>query len=203
MQSYHFTKNEMLDVSALFKSVKLSSSYTGTNYYHIVSDLLKETYLKRKYLKSYLNQIREDEYNSEEWERICEKHNIIDNNLLNLQIILSDLLIDDIEENIALNDNICIDIKQLLIEMPSDIGIGFIKEYIEMIERVEREVIYTGEDNSQLIEELNKLKNQLTIIFNEEVEIEKEWRKNISEILDAEHQREREIINSNNIVYNG
>lgn len=127
-------------------------------------------------------------------EHNVEVHGNSRGGLEKLKIALAELLADEAKGYKGIPSLIDldkpIDIKYLLFEMPSDIGIDFINEYLETIdfkiENLERNI----EKDDNTINQLKELSETLTSIRDEQVRSEREWERKLEE-LEKEIEKER------------
>lgn len=187
---------EAVDVSVLLQNVSNDLAF------QMVVNLFTETHKEIRELEEYFDYIWAEYANGVRWEYAVEKHKDSQAQLSNLEETLGDLLADQAKDWKGIPQLIGdkqIDIKFLLYEMPSDLGIDFINNYLEHI----NDVLYYFElekgspkddDERKRVEQcLKGLKDQLIAIRNDEANAEKEWEKEWAKIEIAEEEERREM----------
>lgn len=187
---------EAVDVSVLLKNVSNDLAF------QMVVNLFKTTHEEIRDLDEYFDYIWIEHGNGVRWEYAVEKHNDSQANLCDLEETLGDLLsaqAKDWKGIPQLIDDKQIDIKYLLYEMPSDLGIDFINNYLEHINDVlhhfelEKGSPKDDDERKHVEERLESLKDQLIAIRNDEANSEKEWEKEWAKIEIAEEEERREM----------
>lgn len=187
---------EAVDVSVLLKNVSNDLAF------QMVVNLFTETHTENRELDEYFDYIWIEHGNGVRWEYAVEKHNDSQAKLSDLEETLGDLLADQAKDWKGIPQligNKPIDIKYLLYEMPSDLGIDFIDNYLEHINDVlhhfelEKGSPKDDDERKRVEESLESLKDQLIAIRNDEANSEKEWEKELEKLREAEAQEQREI----------
>ena len=192
---------EALDVNVLFKNVSDDLAF------QMVVNLFTETHKEIKELQEYFDYIWTEYGNGVRWEHIVEKHNDSKSHLNDLEIVLGDLLSEQAKgwNGIPqLIGDMQIDIKYVLYEMPSDLGIDFINNYLEHINDIlnlyelEKGSPNDDDERKRAVKSLGDLQAKLIDIRNEEVNSEKEWQRLIEEIQEAEAKEHQEMMDELN-----
>ena len=186
---------EALDISVLLKSVSDDIAF------QMVVNLFTKAHEENRDLDDYFDYIWCEHGNGARWDYAVKMHNESQSHLNDLEVILGELLAAQAKNWKGIPQLIgekIIDIKYLLYEMPSDIGIDFINGYLEHIDYIlrhfERERGSKNDTEERKREEgyLANLQNILVAIredeANAEREFEKEWEK--VQIAEAEERRE-------------
>ena len=187
---------EAVDVSVLLKSVSDDLAF------QMVVNLFTEAHKEYYELEEYFDYIWIEHGNGVRWEYAVEKHNGSQAQLCDLEKTLGDLLADQAKDWKGIPQLIGdkqIDIKYLLYEMPSDLGIDFINNYLEHINDVlhhfelEKGSPKDDDERKRVEKRLEELEDQLIAIRNDEANSEKEWEKELEKLREAEAQEQREI----------
>ena len=187
---------EAVDVSVLLKSVSDDLAF------QMVVNLFTEAHKEYYELVEYFDYIWIEHGNGVRWEYAVEKHNGSQAQLCDLEKILGDLLADQAKDWKGIPQLIGdkqIDIKYLLYEMPSDLGIDFINNYLEHINDVlhhfelEKGSPKDDDERKRVEKRLEELEDQLIAIRNDEANSEKEWEKEWAKIEIAEEEERREM----------
>ena len=187
---------EAVDVSVLLKSVSDDLAF------QMVVNLFTEAHKEYYELVEYFDYIWIEHGNGVRWEYAVEKHNGSQAQLCDLEKTLGDLLADQAKDWKGIPQLIGdkqIDIKYLLYEMPSDLGIDFINNYLEHINDVlnlfelEKGSPKDDDERKRVEECIERLKDQLIAIRTDEANSEKEWEKELEKLHEAEAQEQREL----------
>ena len=187
---------EALDVSVLLKNLSNDMAF------QMVVNLFTETHKEIQGLEEYFDYIWVEHGNGARWEYAVEKHNDSQAQLCDLEETLGDLLAEQAKDWRGIPQLIGdrpIDIKYLLYEMPSDLGIDFINNYLEHIDDVlrhfelEKDSPNDNDERKCAVECLGKLQDQLIAIRNDEANSEKEWQKELEKLREAEDEERREL----------
>lgn len=187
---------EAVDVSVLLKSVSDDLAF------QMVVNLFTEAHKEFYELEEYFDYIWIEHGNGVRWEYAVEKHNGSQAQLCDLEKNLGGLLADQAKDWKGIPQligDMQIDIKYLLYEMPSDLGIDFINNYLEHINDVlhhfelEKGSPKDDDERKRVEKRLESLKDQLITIRNDEVNSEKEWEKEWEKICEAEEEERREM----------
>ena len=187
---------EAVDVSVLLKSVSDDLAF------QMVVNLFTEAHKEYYELVEYFDYIWIEHGNGVRWEYAVEKHNGSQAQLCDLEKTLGDLLADQAKDWKGIPQligNKPIDIKYLLYEMPSDLGIDFINNYLDHIGDVlhhfelEKGSPKDDDERKRVEKRLEELEDQLIAIRNDEANSEKEWEKELEKLREAEAQEQREI----------
>ena len=187
---------EAVDVSVLLKNVSNDLAF------QMVVNLFQTTHEEIRELDEYFDYIWIEHGNGVRWEYAVEKHNDSQANLCDLEETLGDLLSAQAKDWKGIQQLIGdkpIDIKYLLYEMPSDLGIDLINNYLEHIDDVlhhfelEKGSPKDDEERKNDASRLESLQDLLIAIRNDEVNSEKEWEKAVEKLREAEAQEQREI----------
>lgn len=187
---------EAVDVSVLLKSVSNDLAF------QMVVNLFTEAHKEYYELKEYFDYIWIEHGNGIRWEYAVDKHDASQPKLGDLEETLGKLLADQAKDWKGIPQLIGdkqIDIKYLLYEMPSDLGIDFINNYLEHINDVlhhfelEKGSPKDDDESKRAKQRLEGLKDQLIAIRNDEANSEKEWKKEWAKIEIAEEEERREI----------
>ena len=187
---------EAVDVSVLLKNVSNDLAF------QMVVNLFTETHKENRGLDEYFDYIWIEHGNGVRWEYAVEKHNDSQAKLSDLEETLGDLLADQAKDWKGIPQligNKPIDIKYLLYEMPSDLGIDFIDNYLEHIDDIlhlfelEKGSPKDDDERKRVEESLESLQDLLIAIRNDEVNSEKEWEKAVEKLREAEAQERIEM----------
>lgn len=185
---------EALDVNVLFKNVSDDIAF------QLVVKLFTKVHEEIRDLEDYFDYIWSEHGNGARWEFAVEKHNDSQAQLSDLEIILGDLLATQAKDWKGIPQligDIKIDIKYVLYEMPSDLGIDFINNYLGHIDdmlhhfELEKESKQGDIERKRATEGLEELQDKLIAIRDDEVNSEKEWereREKLEEAVNREHQ---------------
>lgn len=192
---------EAMDVSVLLKNVSDDLAF------QMVVNLFTETHKEIRELQEYFDYIWTEYGNGVRWEYLAEKHNDSQTKLSDLEETLGNLLAaqaKDWKGITQLIGNTQIDIKYLLYEMPSDLGIDFINNYLEHIADVlyhfelEKGSPKDDDERKSVVKSLDDLQAKLIAIRNEEVNSEKEFQRLIEKLQEAEAKERQEMIDELN-----
>ena len=195
---------EAVDVSVLLKNVSNDIAF------QLVVNLFTEAHKEVQELEEYFDYIWIEYGNGTRWDFAVEKHNHSQSKLCDLEKVLGNLFAEqakDWEGIPRLIGDMQIDIKYLLYEMPSDLGIDFINNYLEHIEDVlrlfelEKDSKNDTDERKRDAKSLIDLQSQLIAIRNDEANSEIEWQKELKKLEEAEEkerQEMREWINKTN-----
>ena len=187
---------EAVDVSVLLKNVSNDLAF------QMVVNLFQTTHEEIRELEEYFDYIWIEHGNGVRWEYAVEKHNGSQAQLCDLEKTLGDLLADQAKDWKGIPQLIGdkqIDIKYLLYEMPSDLGIDFINNYLEHIDDIlhhfelEKGSPKDDDERKRVEKRLEELEEQLIAIRNDEANSEKEWEKEWAKIEIAEGEERREM----------
>lgn len=187
---------EALDVSALLKNVSNDLAF------QMVLNLFTKVHKEIRELEEYLDYIWTEFGNGVRWEYAVEKHNDSQAQLNDLEEILGDLLATQAKDWKGIPQLISdmqIDVKYVLYEMPSDLGIDFINNYLEHIDNVlhhfELEKGSPKDDDERKRDTaiLENLQDKLIAIRNDEANSQKEWEKELEKLQEAEAQERKEM----------
>ena len=187
---------EAVEVSVLLKSVSDDLAF------QMVVNLFTEAHKEYYELVEYFDYIWIEHGNGVRWEYAVEKHNGSQAQLCDLEKTLGDLLADQAKDWKGIPQLIGdkqIDIKYLLYEMPSDLGIDFINNYLEHIDDIlhhfelEKGSPKDDDERKRVEKRLEELEDQLIAIRNDEANSEKEWEKEWAKIEIAEEEERREM----------
>ncbi len=185
-----------VDVSVLLKNVSNDLAF------QMVVNLFQTTHEEIRELDEYFDYIWIEHGNGVRWEYAVEKHNDSQANLCDLEETLGDLLSAQAKDWKGIQQLIGdkpIDIKYLLYEMPSDLGIDLINNYLEHIDDVlhhselEKGSPKDDEERKNDASRLESLQDLLIAIRNDEVNSEKEWEKAVEKLREAEAQERIEM----------
>lgn len=201
MVSKKLLAQEALDVSVLFKNVSDEMAF------QLVVNLFKKTHEESQDLKDYLDYVWSEYGNGESWEWTVEKHNDSQSHLNDLEEILGELLSEQAKDWKGIPQLIGdkqIDIKYVLYEMPSDLGIDFINDYLEYINDIlnlyelEKGSPKDDDERKRVVESLKDLQSKLIAIRNEEVNSEEEWQRLIEKYQEAQAKEQQEMMDELN-----
>ena len=185
-----------VDVSVLLKNVSNDLAF------QMVVNLFQTTHEEIRELDEYFDYIWIEHGNGVRWEYAVEKHNDSQANLCDLEETLGDLLSAQAKDWKGIQQLIGdkpIDIKYLLYEMPSDLGIDLINNYLEHIDDVlhhselEKGSPKDDEERKNDASRLESLQDLLIAIRNDEDNSEKEWEKAVEKLREAEAQERIEM----------
>ena len=195
---------EALDVSVLLKNVPNALAF------QLVVKLFIEAHNEVQELEEYFDNVWIEYGNGARWDFAVKKHNHSQAKLSDLERVLGDLLAAqarDWKGIPQLIDDVQIDIKYVLYEMPSDLGIDFINNYLghidSLLRHFEREKGSKNDtdERKRAMKSLQDLQDKLIAIRNDEANSEREWQKELKELEEAEElerQEMREWINKTN-----
>ena len=187
---------EALDVRVLLQNVPNDIAF------QIVVELFTKAHEEIRDLEEYFDYIWIEHGNGVRWDYAVEKHNHSQAQLNDLEILLGDLLATQAKDWKGIPQLIGdkpIDIKYLLYEMPSDLGIDFINNYLEHINDVlhhfelEKGSPKDDDERKRVVERLEELQDQLIAIRNDEANSLKEFEKEWEKIQLAEEEERREM----------
>ena len=187
---------EALDISVLLKNVSNDTAF------QMVVNLFKNAHEENRDLQDYFDYIWSEYSNGVRWDYAVKKHSDSQRQLSDLEKCLGDLLAEqakDWEGIPQLIGDKQIDIKFVLYEMPSDLGIDFINNYLEHIDDVlrhfEREKGSPKDDDERkhAKEALEVLQDKLIAIRNDEANSEKRWQEEWEKIENAEEEERQEM----------
>lgn len=187
---------EALDVSVLLKNVSDDLAF------QMVVNLFTEAHKEIRELEEYYEYIWAEYGNGVRWEYAVEKHNDSQAQLSDLEETLGDLLSTQAKEGKGIPQliaDIQIDIKYVLYELPSDLGIDFINNYLEHINNVlhhfelEKGSPKDNDERKRDTAILENLQDQLIAIRNDEANSQTEWKKELEKLQEAEAQEQNEM----------
>lgn len=189
-------EQDAVDVSVLFQNVSNEIAFElVVNLFTLVHNQVSE-------LREYFDYIWIEHGNGVRWDFAVERHCESQSKLRDLEKLLGDLLAaqaKDWKGIPQLIGNLQIDIKYLLYEMPSDLGIDFINNYLEHIDDVLR--LFEREKGSKndtderkfAVKKLQDLQDQLIAIRNDEANSEERFQKEWEELEKAEELERQEM----------
>lgn len=186
---------KVLDVSVLLKNMSDDIAF------QLVVKLFTMAHEKAQNIREYYDNQWMLFGNGVEWEFAVIKHNMSLRKLNDLEIILGDLLATQTKDwrgiPQLINDK-QIDIKYLLYEMPRDNGIHFINNYLEHIDDILQNFELEKDSNhdderKHAIEGLEKLRNQLIYVRNDETDSLKEFEKEYDTFLEMGNEERSKI----------
>ena len=187
---------EALDVSVLLQNVPNDIAF------QMVVELFTKAHEEIRDLQEYFDYIWMEHGNDVHWELAVEKHSGCQTQLNDLEIKLGDLLAAQAKDWKGIPQLIGdkpIDIKYLLYEMPSDLGIDFINSYLDEIDCVlrhfelEKGSPKDDDERKRVVDSLEKLQKLLIAIRNDEVNSEKEFQKELEKLQIAEEEERQEM----------
>ena len=207
MENNIFLKaQKALDVSVLLKNLSDDMAF------QLVVNLFTEAHKEVQELRDYFDYIWVEYGNGVRFDFEVDKHNESQSKLGDLERVLGDLLAaqaKDWKGIPQLIGDMQIDIKYVLYEMPSDLGIDFINNYLGHIDDVLRHFeLEKGSKNDtderkRDTKRLQDLQDLLIAIRNDEANSEIEWQKELKKLEEAEdkeRQEMREWLNKNSEI---